>query len=659
MKSVKIKSLEMNNYRQFINQKIDFSVSKDKNIIIIEGKNGFGKSNIFNAITLCFFGVEEHLKSEKSDPKAFPICNSKLFQKLKKGDSTQTLIKVSLDTSEGEKEIERKISTYKTHEGSPSYNNELKISECTDRNWKISPYPEYIISRILPKDMRHFFFIDGEKLRQLFEDINPDVVRKSIFDLSQITLLQNSIKHLDYVKTSFRRSIKGKEPNLDFIEEHLEQLKEKINQDKEYVLKLKSDRNEAFINKKELEQELAGLDVKSVSVLEEKRKTIERRIIELETDIKERKQDYFDFVFKYAPLILLRKPIDTTIAIISKLKESDKLPPKIETTFIEELLKKGRCICDADLNDPENHAKKKKLKALLDDNAKYSDLIEEAITLRFSLSGMLNSLSNYDKMISEYDSKIRKLEEEYRVMQQDLTEIKTKIGNIDSNKINAIHNQREELSNAVREYTARIARVEENIKFSERDYLDKEKIYNEELNKQKRFKSIRDRISICDEAIKDLETIKEKMMSVVREEIQKGTKQYFNNLITEKKFDSFIIDSDYKLIMEKDGFNAITSLSAGETLCLGYSFMCALRQGSKFLAPIIIDTPLAKIDREYRINIADWFKKSLHDAQVILLVTNTEYTEEFRNTIKPIISKECLLDFDKENDVAEVNNYAK
>lgn len=658
MKSVVIKSLEMTNYRQFVDQKIDFSVGKDKNIIIIEGKNGFGKSNIFNAITWCFFGMEEHLRP---DDRALPICNSKLFKNLKPESSSKTSVKVTLATSEGAKELERTVTTYKAKDGRPlTYDKPaLKISECLGKNWKISPYPEYIISRILPRNMRHFFFIDGEKLRQLFENINPEEVRKSIFDLSQITLLQNAIKHLDYVKSSFRSTIRGKEPEVDYIEDELQKLKREIEEDKKHVEKLKSDRNEANVNKKKLDQQLEGIDVKNISVLEEKRKTLEKQISDLEININEKKQEYFDYLFKIAPSILLKEPIDTTVAIISKLKEADKLPPKIEATFIDELLKKGQCICGTDLNEKENVQKRDKLKALLDDNAKYSNLTEQTIILRYSLSAMLKELNDYDRINSEYNSKIKSLEEEYKEKQKNLTEIKTKIGSIDSDKIKRIHETREHLINMTHECSSKIGRAEENIRFNEKNYGEIEKMYNRELRKKDRFKDVRERIAVCDVAINNLGTVKEKIMDDVRKEIQNGTKQYFRNLITAKNFGDFEIDSDYKLFMEQDGYNAITSLSAGETLCLGYSFMSALRQGSKFLAPIIIDTPLAKIDREYRINVADWFKKSLHDAQVILLVTNTEYTEEFRNTTKSFISKEYTLDYDVKNEVTEVKEYGK
>lgn len=658
MKSIAIKSLELVNYRQFIKETVDFSTQSGKNIIVVEGKNGFGKSNIFNAITWCFFGVEEHLRP---DDRSLPMCNTKVFKELKVNGSVKTSVKVVLDTDDGLKEIERTIITHKTGDGAyySDKKSELKIAECTKKNWKISPYPEYVISRILPKDMRHFFFIDGEKLRQLFENINPEQVRKSIFDLSQITLLQNAIDHLDYVKGSFRTGIKGKEPQVDIFEEKLEELKKKVEDEKEYVDKLQHDRNEAFVNKRKLDQQLEGIDSKNIQILEEKRKALEAQITSLDQSISEKKQDYLDYLFKVAPSLMLKDPIDKTLKKMAALKDAGKLPPKIEATFITELLKKEECICGVDLSSKVHKDNKKKLEDLLKNNEKYSNLAEDTINLRYALHTIMKEGEKYDEISGGFQTKIRKIEEDYAEKQKLLTEVKTKIGSVDSDKIRAIHNEREKLESMITEYNSRIGRAKENIRYSEKSYKEVEKLFNRELQKKDKFKGTREKIALCDIGINNLQTVKDKIMHEIREEIQNGTKKYFSNLITEKNFSNFQINSDYELIIEQDGFNAITSLSAAETLCLGYSFMSALRQGSKFAAPIIIDTPLAKIDREYRINVADWFKKSLKDAQVILLVTNTEYTDEFRKAVKPSISSEFILEYNEKNKTSEVKKYGR
>jgi len=57
MNNIQIFEIEIEDYRQYVdNQTIDLRNSSDKHINIVEGQNGSGKSNILNAITLCFYG---------------------------------------------------------------------------------------------------------------------------------------------------------------------------------------------------------------------------------------------------------------------------------------------------------------------------------------------------------------------------------------------------------------------------------------------------------------------------------------------------------------------------------------------------------------------------------------------------------------------------
>ena len=62
-----LKKVELRNYRQFEDGAAVFSTKKNQPFTIIEGRNGFGKSNILNAITWCFYGIEQHLKNTNDE----------------------------------------------------------------------------------------------------------------------------------------------------------------------------------------------------------------------------------------------------------------------------------------------------------------------------------------------------------------------------------------------------------------------------------------------------------------------------------------------------------------------------------------------------------------------------------------------------------------
>lgn len=651
MKSVTIKEIELINYRQFLKQKIEFKKIKNRNMVIIEGKNGFGKSNIFNAITWCFFGEEQHLKT---DDRSLPICNTGEFKKATQDKKIETCVKVTLETDEGIKEIERRMASYKTKDGTCySDKSELKITEQIGKNWKIAPYPTFIISRIIPKDMGHFFFIDGEKLRQLFENINPEEIKKSIFELSQITLLQNAIDHLNSFKGTFRKDLKGKESSIDPFEETLENLEEEIKSDKVLLEKLKKDRNEAYLNKKKLDEEIQGIDNQGVKLLEEQRKRYENEIQYLEEGHREKREDYLKYLFKMAPILVAKKSIDKTLTMISKMESGHKLPPRVEATFLKELLERNKCICGRNLKKKEDSDARKELEKLLED-AEYSAIANDTVTLRYQLKALLGDKDKFNKQIAVFGDKLNEIETNLSEKQKLLKEVETKIGNIDVEKVKRIHEDRQKYINAIQECNSKIGRLDENIRFNERKYSDVEKMYKKELDKKTEFKRVSEKIDICDKSIAQLEIVKQKIMVEIKKEIEKKTKDCWCKLISAKNFDSLAIKDDYELRVEKDGFNAVTSLSAAETLCLGYSFMSALRQASGFMVPIVIDTPLAKIDKEYRKNVADWFNNTLNDAQVILLVTDSEYTKEFAQAIKQSVAQEFELKYNEKTNVSEV-----
>ena len=49
--------IEINNFRQYFqSNRIDLSVSNEKNIILVGGKNGYGKTNFLLSIVWCLYG---------------------------------------------------------------------------------------------------------------------------------------------------------------------------------------------------------------------------------------------------------------------------------------------------------------------------------------------------------------------------------------------------------------------------------------------------------------------------------------------------------------------------------------------------------------------------------------------------------------------------
>lgn len=86
------------------------------------------------------------------------------------------------------------------------------------------------------------------------------------------------------------------------------------------------------------------------------------------------------------------------------------------------------------------------------------------------------------------------------------------------------------------------------------------------------------------------------------------------------------------------------NLSAGERQIYAISMLEALAKTSGRKLPIIIDTPLARLDSKHRRNLVEnYFPNASH--QVIILSTDTEIGESYHDSLRKFISHNILLDF--------------
>lgn len=91
---------------------------------------------------------------------------------------------------------------------------------------------------------------------------------------------------------------------------------------------------------------------------------------------------------------------------------------------------------------------------------------------------------------------------------------------------------------------------------------------------------------------------------------------------------------------------AKVSLSAGEKQIYAIAMLWALARTSGRALPMIIDTPLARLDSEHRANLVNrYFPDASH--QVILLSTDTEVDGELFEQLRPAVSHAYHLDYDQ------------
>ncbi len=98
---------------------------------------------------------------------------------------------------------------------------------------------------------------------------------------------------------------------------------------------------------------------------------------------------------------------------------------------------------------------------------------------------------------------------------------------------------------------------------------------------------------------------------------------------------------------------ATSELSAGEKQLYAMSLLWALRSVSGRAFPIIVDTPMGRLDSEHRhAMLTRFFPHAAH--QVVLLATDTEIDVAALATLQPAVSRRYRLQFNREQACTEV-----
>lgn len=96
-----------------------------------------------------------------------------------------------------------------------------------------------------------------------------------------------------------------------------------------------------------------------------------------------------------------------------------------------------------------------------------------------------------------------------------------------------------------------------------------------------------------------------------------------------------------------------SSLSAGEKEIFAVSLLWGLAQTSELKLPIIIDTPLSRLDSSHRDNIVNNYFPNAAE-QVIVLSTDTEIDLEYYKMLEPYLSGAASLEFDQRQELTTI-----
>ena len=661
---MRIDFISLKNYRPYLEAKIVFSNDeKHKNFTIVQGANGAGKSSLLNAITWCLYNEEVNLKTAQ---KGLPIFNTEAFENLKKNQILEAKVEIQMIDKEGLKHnFIRMIKYRKSEDGSEEIVPDISSKEKDGSTFqyfrqegnqsKLLSDPKFFIEQIMPENIKEYFFFDGERLDLYFKESSGEKIKQAVFDISQITIIEKLVNRLRNKKRELLREQKDLGSDIEKLREETEIRQTSLDQYKKDLNEKKYARREAEELEEKTSDELRQYP--DSADYESKRKEVEGQINNNEEDIKFHRADKLQKLLKSARSIIAFYAIDYAKTLIDKGIDENKYPPSARKDFIEALLKKNKCICGADLLE---HKYRKPWEDLLNKVSTSSEICNTIIKMQGELRSLLDKIDLFDEEQFELSKKINDLEKKRDELtkQQDL--LLKKIGSSPIEKIKRLKNRLLEAKKIIKDLIYEVGTMETRISLEQKGINAKNKELTEAMRKQDKYKAISQILQFLDNSIESAEQIRNEIMQEVRQKIQDKTKEQFFSLIwNPEAFKDVMIDEEYNIsVIHISGREGIGTLSAGQRQVLALSFMAALKQVSGFDTPIVIDTPLGRLSKEPKNNIAKKLPNYLSGSQVTMLVTEEEYTHEVRDLLKQRVQKEYRIILESPT-CAKVVNYVK
>lgn len=647
---MKFEQVSIDNFRQFYGeQQIKFGTDEEKNITIIQGSNGAGKTNLFYALQWCMYDISTDTGSDDQD--MLPLLNERKLKEMDHGETAKVRVEIILEEGKPLYSIERVWTFEKQSDGPVVQHKRFDVMENTDSGWESKANPEEYLERILPADIRKFYFFDGERLDRYFRPGTEKDVKKTVEDVSQINLLDDAINHLSSTESDVSNEITGDiGEKMEDINDRIDDIDDDIKDTDRRLDKIQRRKESLISRKEEINQEFNSTSVQKAKTLQSERQDLESDLKNLQSDEEDVQEDIKDTLIRYGPIILAKEAISQTKKEIDELDEDVGLPPDIQRSFLQALLDRGECICGSDLENDREH--KAAIKNLIDEKPP-TKTATMALEGRYALEDALEDVDEFideNTELSQDWNTIKADKDEIEDRLQEISDTMKKLGEEDRDWTNLeeLEEERKDIEGEIEMLNKEYGRKEgkKNDLVEQKEELQQERSdLSEELDSQQGLKT---KLDTLERGKKLLKNVKDDIMDEIRQDIEEKTEKQFFDLIWKDSFKEVNIDHDYRIeVINQHGRNALNNLSAGERQALALSFMAALKRVSGYSFPVVIDTPLGRISEEPRKNIADGLPSYLPETQITLLVTNTEYDKSFRDAISSSVGKEYHLDFDE------------
>jgi DNA sulfur modification protein DndD len=645
MNNLQIHEIELSDYRQYRGtHTLDLEVRDGAHINVIEGENGSGKSTLCNAITLCLYGEEAFDVGE--DEEDGPVYASlDALNDLDVGEDLTGYVRLTVGEDDPLYQFTREFTTVKV--GENSYNSVTSELDCLRRighDWQIEDQPTTVVNDILPPGVRDYFLLDGERINDFFDGSYAADVRSGILDVSHTQLLMNASDHLETMERRIEDTVDDPGRELERLRSERDDAEEALEDARSRRAEIKSEIRGVKSEIETIEERLGDATDPEVRRLHERRTELEAELDATRSQRDQLEAEAKDEMVEAGSIMYAADAIETAEGQIEELIDAGYLTDDIQDTLITNLIERGECLCGADLSADED-----RVAHLERHRSETPNMHAEHMAGSAKLPALLERGRESATTVKRLRREMSELDEELTRQQNELEEISEKLSqsaDIPEN-IEQLETEREEWQSELERLRQDLGRVEKEINDKEERLEEKQAAFDEALERQDRFDSVRHKLEFVREARAELDRIKGDILDEIHAELEGFMNEFFNDLFIKDEEWRIELQEDYTIrILDAEGDDRMGMLSGGEKAVLALSFLSALSRVSGFHAPIVIDRPLSDMSAEPKEQFAMNLPEFITDTQITLFMFDDEYDEEFRVRIEDSVANEYRLDYD-------------
>ncbi len=663
---MKIDSISLKNFRPFYGSlSVDLTVPDDRNIILIGGRNGHGKTNFLLSVVWCLYGklisrVDDSFKMEinhnytkfldgvlNKDAKLENVKQFSveiIFSDVSYGDdSQQSTIKIKRSYD---------IDTQKELLNVESSGDNLLLATSTDEEKQ-----SFINDYLVPINIARFVFFDAEKISQI-ADLSTakqaELMNQTLGNMLGLNIYQSLLNEIEaYIKqlkkessthetqeeiTTFENTIKATDQRIRAKKEELQKKNQEIVRITDEIGAL-----DIQINRK-------GGDTTDIEELHRQKEDLDRQRKEVEVK--------FNKISDVIPLFMLSGLIQEAKEQLEIEQENKKNSDSKEMisgkldVFIEKLFNNGDCP-DPDITLTQKafyQKKSKELESYLStdnqqnelvfthdlDPSKFKDLEEVYQDIQTkSNAGFIDVITDFGKkknQLHALDQKIKKLE----------ASAADELTKSFADERNSCQNKKDDLIKKVGAIEGDISRYDSDKATHERRLLILYgKLTINETNQDK-IKLAEKYINVLTDFIKNEKEDKKEIIE--KQLLEELGCLWDKNLVTSINVEILPSDKGMEVeLLDKHNVSINSKeLSKGEQQLYVSALLKTILDSSVHDLPVFIDTPLGRLDNTHRDNILKHYYPKL-SSQVVVFSTDTEVTLSKCQEIESYIERKYLL----------------